>query len=162
MLTAIAVFVALRFVGCRGGVPHGLARYYGYVKNTAEMHITLARWVAQHTPKDAAVAMFDKEAMKWYSRRRVIHLGGRTNPEAMAHRQRYEDWDRAALSYLATCRPEYLIIGPDVHRWLGRQRRLIEEVHRVFLEDRVHIWENPQVVYRINWQAYDLVYGQAR
>ncbi|MBM4048719.1 MAG: hypothetical protein FJ279_26750, partial [Planctomycetes bacterium] len=153
MLTAITG--ALRFVGLGSAPPHGLLRYRQYVKNTAEMHLPLARWVAQHTPRDAAVAMFDKEAMKWYSRRRVIHLGGRTNPEIAAYRQRYGDWDRASLFYVASRRPQYLIIGPNVHRWLSEQRWMIEEVHRVFLDDNTHIWENPQIVYRLNWQAFD-------
>jgi hypothetical protein len=159
ILILTAAVGAIRFVGYGGRAPHGLTGYRSYVRNSADMYLVLARWVAQHTPSDAGVAIFDKEAMKWYSRRRVIHLGGRTNPELAWHVRRAGDFDRGILSYLAKCRPQYLIICPRVHPWLASQGWLLDEVHRVHIQNNVHLGENPFVIYRMNWQVFDRIYG---
>ena len=127
---------------------------FGYIKNTADMHLRLAHWVAQNTPADARIAIHDKEAMKFYTNRTVIHLGGRTNPEIKKRMVEYRDRDYGILVYLGDVRPDYIVFGPAIRPVLAAQTDLFRERFRVEVADNIHIWENPQVLYQIIWPAY--------
>ncbi len=55
--------------------------YFSTVEHINHVHRQTAEWIASRTPRDARIAAFDIGAIGYFSRRRVVDLGGLITPD---------------------------------------------------------------------------------
>jgi hypothetical protein len=75
LLTTTVLILAFWLVGARA-----YARDVAFIES--EM-VTIAHWIAEHTPKDALIATHDIGALGYYSDRALLDLAGLISPEAI-------------------------------------------------------------------------------
>jgi hypothetical protein len=138
----LAVFLAV------GLVPLAPAaeRYAWGVQNINAMQVHLGRWITDHTPPRATLAVNDIGAIAYFSRREVIDLMGLVTPEIVPFRR---EGERGIMEFVAARCPDFLIIFPTWFPRLAARQDVFVPVHRVRLE-RVEVAGGPEmVVYRL-------------
>jgi hypothetical protein len=123
------------------------AHRYGWaVQNINAMQVHLGRWVDEHVPPRARLALNDVGAIAYISRREVIDLMGLVTPEILPYRRRGE---AGVIDYVRRRCPDYVIIFPAWFPRLAARRDLLEPVYRVRLERNVVAGAPEMVVYRL-------------
>jgi arabinofuranosyltransferase len=139
---ALAVVLALALVPLWPAAE----RYAWGVQNINAMQVHLGRWVSEHTPRRATLAVNDIGAIAYFSRREVIDLMGLVTPEILPYRREGES---GVLEFVAARCPDFLIIFPTWFPRLAARHDLLVPLYRVRLE-RVEVSGGPEmVVYRL-------------
>jgi arabinofuranosyltransferase len=128
------------------------ARTYG--RNVADidrMHVSMGRWLAQHTPQDAVIATNDIGAIGYFSDRRLLDIVGLVTPEVLAYLPPGVPADRGVLSYLEEKKPGYLVILPNWYPELSARSDLFHRIHQVVLTGSTIAGGNRLVAYRTIW-----------
>ncbi len=148
----LAVLVSLLVVvGTSWQLPT-MARLYAWnVGEINEMHVTLGRWVAEHTPPDTVLALNDIGAITYISERPVVDLAGLVTPEVVPL-LRAHNRDSLLADFMAERDVQYVIIFPNWFPDLAARRDLLEPVHQVTLERRTIAGGETMVVYRAHWR----------
>jgi hypothetical protein len=130
-------------------VRYGADRYALGVKNINRLHVAVAVWLRDHTPRDAVVAAQDVGAIGAIADRRVVDLGGLVTPEIIPFK-----WDdRRTVEYLERVKPDYLVILPVDRPILRERTDLFTPVYAAQIpsEDLLTASSNYIVVYRTIW-----------
>ena len=121
------------------------------VDNINRMHVALGYWVAENTASGTVVALNDIGAITYIAERRVVDLAGLVTPEVTPSLRSPEQTDQL-VQFMAEQGVEYVIVFPNWFPGLAERSDVLEEVHRVTLEDRSISGGETMVVYRANWQ----------
>jgi hypothetical protein len=129
-----------------------MARLYAWnVDNINEMHVALGRWVAEHTPPDALLALNDIGAITYVSERPVVDLAGLVTPEVVPV-LRAPDRDARLVDFMAEWNVQYAIMFPNWFPGAAARSDLLEPVHQVTLERNTIAGGQTMVVYRAHWR----------
>jgi len=139
---AVVVWLAISVIAL---VP-AATRYAWGVQNINAMQVHLGRWVDEHLPKTARLAVNDIGAIAYFSRREVIDLMGLVTPEIIAYRRQGEP---GVLRYVTETCPEYVIIFPAWFPRLASSTDILRPVYRVRLERNEVAGAAEMVVYRL-------------
>jgi len=138
----LAVFLTLALVP----LAPAAERYAWGVQNINAMQVHLGRWLSEHTPPRATLAVNDIGAIAYFSRREVIDLMGLITPEILPFRR---EGERGVLEFVAARCPDFLVIFPTWFPRLAAREDLFVPIHRVRL-DRVEVSGGSEmVVYRL-------------
>ena len=148
----LAVLVGVLVVAGTGWRLPAMACLYAWnVDNVNEMHVALGRWVAEHTPPDAVLALNDIGAIAYVSERPVVDLAGLVTPEVvpLLHAP---DRDARLADLMAERGVQYVVIFPDLFPGLAARTDVLEPVYQVTLERNTIAGGETMVVYRAHWR----------
>jgi hypothetical protein len=148
---AVILLSLILIAGTGWRLPTMAGQYALNVDNINRMHVALGHWVADSTPPGTVVALNDIGAITYISERPVIDLAGLVTPEVTPS-LRSPAHTEQLLHFLAERGVEYVIIFPNWFPGLAERGDVLEEVHRVTLENRTISGGETMVVYRANWQ----------
>jgi hypothetical protein len=147
----VALVCGLVILGTAWRLPT-MARLYAWnVDNINRMHVALGRWVKEHTPPDAILALNDIGAIAYVSERPVVDLAGLVTPEVvpLLHSP---DRDALLAEFMAQQKVDYAIIFPTWFPELAARTDVLEPVHRVTLERNTIAGGEMMVIYRTHWR----------
>jgi len=121
-------------------------RYGWAVQNINAMQVHLGRWVDEHLPKTAQIAVNDIGAIAYFSRREVIDLQGLVTPEIIPYRRQGE---RGVIQFVTQVCPPYLIVFPAWFPQLTSRTDTLQPIYRVRLERNEVAGAAEMVVYRL-------------
>jgi hypothetical protein len=116
-------------------------------------HLTgyIGRWAADHTAPDASIASREIGAMGYFSRRRMVDLGGAIEREGLTYLRRPGAFDSNVLAYLEEVKPSYLAIRgveiPDLSQRIDLLTPAVTSVEQDALTGGVITW----VLYETVW-----------
>jgi arabinofuranosyltransferase len=148
----LAVLVGVLVVAGTGWRLPAMARLYAWnVDNVNEMHVAVGRWVAEHTPPDAVLALNDIGAITYVSERPVVDLAGLVTPEVvpLLHAP---DRDAHLADLMAEQGVQYVVIFPNWFPGLAARTDVLEPVYQVTLEKNTIAGGETMVVYRAHWR----------
>ncbi len=143
-----ALFVLALALGVLS-IARGAGIYAANIRYIDEYQVATAFWLRDHTPQDALVATHDIGAIGYFSGRRVIDLGGLTQPEIVP----LLSDQRALVAYLQQEHVGYVVMFPD---WFPAPRLLLAavrrgEVYRAHDPGIAAIGGSDLVTYRTGW-----------
>ncbi len=167
VLLALGVTGALRFVSMGGyrllsavllvlalglgvlSIVRGAGIYTANISYINNYQVETALWLRANTPPDALVATHDIGAIGYFSGRRVIDLGGLTQPEIVP----LLSDQRALVAYLQRAHADYVVMFAD---WFPPPRLLWSavkdlEVHRARDPAVAAIGGADFVIYKTGW-----------
>ena len=144
-LLALGLALGLLSIGRGAGI------YAANVRYINEYQVATALWLREHTPASAIVATHDIGAIGYFSGRRVIDLGGLTQPEVVP----LLNDQRALVAYLKQQQVGYVVMFPD---WFPPPRLLLlamqqGEVYRAHDPSIAAIGGSDLVTYQTGWGA---------
>lgn len=144
-LLALALALGLLSIGRGAGI------YAANVRYINEYQVATAFWLREHTPASAVVATHDIGAIGYFSNRRVIDLGGLTQPEIVP----LLSDQQALVAYLKAQHVDYVVMFPD---WFPPPRFLLlavqkGEVYRTHDPAIAAIGGSDLVTYQTGWGA---------
>ncbi|MFN8010758.1 MAG: hypothetical protein U0P81_05080 [Holophagaceae bacterium] len=142
----LAAAALLLLAGIRE-LPGAAVRNGEAVQNISAMHESLGRWVADHTPPEARLALNDVGAIAYLSRREVVDLMGLVTPAILPYRR---EGEAGVIRFVEAVRPDYLIIFPGWFTLLPRTPGF-RAVHRVRLVRNRVAGGDEMVVYETPW-----------
>jgi hypothetical protein len=149
--SALAILASLLIVaGTAWRLPEMAILYARNVDDINQMHVRLGQWVKENTPPDAVVALNDIGAIAYVSEREVVDLAGLVTPE-ITPALRAPGQTQQLIDFLAWRGVEYIVIFPNWFPGLANRGDVLEEVHRVTLENRTITGGETMVVYRAHW-----------
>jgi hypothetical protein len=141
----------LLLVAALAGLWPAAGRYGWAVQNIEAMQVALGRWVVQHTPAGARLALNDVGAIAYLSRRTVVDLMGLVTPAVLPYRR---DGDAGVRRFLERACPDYLIIFPDWFPELAARAEDFPPIHHVHLAPNAVAGADRMVVYRTPWNRW--------
>ncbi len=144
----ISIFV---IAGTAWRLPEMASQYARNVNDINQMHVALGYWIKDNTSPDAVVALNDIGAIAYISEREVVDLAGLVTPE-ITPAMRTPGQTQQLVDFLAQRDVAYVVIFPNWFPGLAARSDVLEEVHRVTLENRSITGGETMVVYRANWQ----------
>lgn len=86
---------------------------YGFeVRQLHDLQVTMGQWAAERTAPDASIASREVGAIGYFSRRRMVDLGGTIEPGGLAYLRRRGAPDANLLAFLQQARPSNVAIRP--------------------------------------------------
>jgi hypothetical protein len=82
------------------------------VKKVSGLQVWIGRWAADHLAPDASIASREVGAIGFFSRKRMVDLGGTISPKGLAHLSRPGPPDSNLLEFLQEEHPSHLAIRP--------------------------------------------------
>jgi hypothetical protein len=169
VLLALGVVGSARFLGARQyallpvallvlalglgilSLVRGAGIYAANVRYINEYQVATALWLRQHTPASAVVATHDIGAIGYFSSRRLIDLGGLTQPEIVP----LLGDQRQLVTYLKQQGVGYVVMFPD---WFPPPRLLLAavqsgEVYRAHDPTIAAIGGADLVTYQTGWES---------
>jgi len=125
--------------------------YAQNVEEINQMHVALGHWVRENTAPDALLALNDIGAITYISERPVVDLAGLVTPE-VTPALRSPSQTEQLIAFLAQQDVAYVIIFPNWFPGLAARDDVLEEVHRVSLENRTIAGGEMMTVYRAHWR----------
>ena len=129
-------------------LPTMAEQYAQNVDNINRMHVALGHWVAESTPPGTVLALNDIGAITYISERPVVDLAGLVTPEVTPSMRTPEQTDRL-IEFMRGRGVDYVVIFPNWFPGLAQRGDVLEEVHRVTLENRTITGGTTMVVYRL-------------
>lgn len=137
-----------------------MAQAYGRnVHETHQAHVGMARWVAEHTPREAVIACHDIGALGFFGERRLLDLAGIATPEVLGWKTR-PDGRPDRLDYLRAKKPDFLCV---LEGWYPEDLKgLAEDVaagrlgfgvmHRIDLPGNITLGGEHYVLFGLDWR----------
>ena len=129
----------------------GAGRYAWAVQNIDAMQVHLGRWVSEHTPPGARLALNDVGAIVYLGRREAVDVMGLVTPAIIPYRR---EGEKGVLRYLERACPDYLIIFPTWFPELASRGDRFTPVYRVRLERNTVAGADEMVVYETAWNRW--------
>ncbi len=142
--------VLLIIAGTAWRLPAMVHQYTQNVADINQMHIRLGHWVKDNTAPDAIIALNDIGAIAYISEREVVDLAGLVTPE-ITPVLRAPEQTQQLVDFLAWRDVDYVIIFPNWFPGLAGRDDVLEEIHRVTLEERSITGGETMVVYQAHW-----------
>jgi hypothetical protein len=129
----------------------GAGRYAWAVQNIDALQVHLGRWVSEHTPPSARLALNDVGAITYLGRREAVDVMGLITPAIIPYRR---EGEKGVLRYLERACPDYLIIFPAWFPELASRRDRFTPVYHVRLERNTVAGADEMVVYETAWNRW--------
>jgi len=137
------------------GFAQGAVRYARNVANVEDSDVKIARWLAEHVPPQAVLAVNDIGAIKFLLPNRVIDLAGIANPEIRDEMSGLMarsgiGWQQAMADAIARRRPDYVVVFP---KWLSglEDDPRFRPIHVLEIPDNITMGGDEIVVYQTAW-----------
>ncbi len=115
------------------------------VDNINSLHLATGRWIAEHTPPGALIALDDIGGIAYISRRPVADMIGLVTPQAIAMRKER----KSTADFLQATRPAYVAtVRPHV---LGEASALFEPIHCQAIHGNIAAVNDTIVVFEARW-----------
>lgn len=142
-------------------VLQGVPRYLQTLGNVEDSDVRAARWLAPRLPPQATLAVQDIGALKFWLPNQVIDLAGIVTPEVQsvlsAGRGEGDTyWEKRLYDFLATRRPDYLVVFPNSYPLLTRSVPGFEAVQRFPIEQNVTMAGPELVIFSTPWTRHRL------
>jgi hypothetical protein len=136
----------------------GAVRYAKNISDIQDGDVAVARWLGQHVPPQAVLAVNDIGAIKFLLPNRILDLVGIANPEIRREVTRIVDetgvpWPLALTEVIARLQPDYVAVFPAWVPTLAADPRF-REIHRLRVADNVTLGDDEIVVYETVWTRY--------
>jgi hypothetical protein len=141
----VRAFVVLALARLTLALYDGAPDYAAKVKNINDLQVATAHWIARETTPDARIGTNDIGAIAYYSGRFIIDTEGLVTPEAI-HPKRM----RRFVPFLASERPDLLVIFPAWYPELAARTDLFHEIYRIHAKQE-SAGGPALVVYRTPW-----------
>jgi arabinofuranosyltransferase len=149
--STLAILASLLIVaGTAWRLPAMAHKYAQNVADINQMHVQLGHWVKDNTTPDAVIALNDIGAIAYISEREVVDLAGLVTPE-ITPSLRAPEQTQQLVDFLAQRDVDYVIIFPNWFPGLAARGHVLEEIHRVTLEERSITGGETMVVYQAHW-----------
>ncbi len=135
-------------MGSLKAFPDAALRYAWAVQNIDAMQVHVGRWIAQHTPPGARIALNDVGAIAYFSRREIVDVMGLVTPAIIPYRR---DGEAGVLRYLERVRPDYLVIFPSWFPGLAEMTDRFRPIYRLELENNTVAGGDEMIVYTTPW-----------
>ncbi len=134
---------------------HGAAwqQHSFLVKKQNDLQGYLGRWVADHTAPDASVASREVGAIGFFSRRRMVDLGGSIDRQALRGLRGPGSPDANLLAFMEKAQPSYLAIRPSDFPDLSQRVDLLTPVVTCAEQDPIAGGVTTWVLYETLWPA---------
>ncbi len=134
----------------------GAGFYARNVANVDDGDVRMGRWLAEHLPPEAVVAVQDIGAIKFFAPQRVLDLAGIVSPEIqrlIRGAETAEDpFGQAGMRrFLDQHRPDYLVAFPSWYPALVAPGSGFEPVFVLAVPDNITLAGDRLVVYRTPW-----------
>ncbi|NLE99727.1 MAG: hypothetical protein GX601_02000 [Anaerolineales bacterium] len=146
-----AAITALAVAGTAWRLPTMARLTAQNVTNINDMHVALGRWLAEHTPPDALLAVNDIGAIGYLSERTVVDLAGLVTPEVIPLLLAPAR-DARLAGYLLRQNVDYVVIFPNWFPGLAARSDILEPIHEVTLAHNTIAGGAQMVVYRARWR----------
>ncbi len=115
-----------------------------------------ARWIGEHLPADALLAVCDIGLIKYRLPNPIVDLAGIVSPDrkAFLDRARREQglpWPNALRLWLEQKRPDYVVVYPEWFPLLEAEPASFPVLHRIKIPDNVAMAGDELVVYATPW-----------
>jgi arabinofuranosyltransferase len=141
----VPLYCAASLLRLGGALAYEAPRYAAKVKNINDLEIASGRWIERETRQDVRIATNDIGAIAYFSHRFIIDTEGLVTPEAI-HPKRM----RRFVPFLASQRPDLLVIFPEWYPEIAARTDLFHEIYRIHAHQDVagapHL-----VFYRTPW-----------
>ena len=135
----------------------GLGEHGFRVKKVSNLQGYVGRWAADHLPPDASIATRDVGAIGFFSRRRIVDLGGTVEREGLARLRQAGSPDANLLTYLDEVRPSHLAIRPGDFPDLSLRADLFVPAITAAVTDPTAGGATTIVLYQTPWPPLSLV-----
>jgi len=123
------------------------------VKKENDLQGYIGRWVAEHTAPDASIASREIGAIGFFSRRRVIDLGGDIDRQALQYLRTAGSPDSSLLAFIQKTQPSYLAIRPSDFPDLSQRVDLLTPTVTCTEKDPFSGGVTTWVLYETPWPA---------
>jgi hypothetical protein len=147
---SVVLLTLLIVAGTAWRLPTMASQYARNVDDINRMHVTLGQWIKDNTSPDTVIALNDIGAIAYVSEREVVDLAGLVTPE-ITPALRAPGQTQPLVDFLARRDVDYVIIFPDWFPGLAARDDVLQEIHRVTLEDRSIAGGETMVVYQAHW-----------
>ena len=126
------------------------------VRNINEMQVVAGRWVRDHTPAQARLAVCDAGAIPYFSDRHVADTVGLVTPSLLpyieAHAHHDEPYAETPLAlFLERVRPDYLIVFPEWYPHITAElEKLGAKVKEFSIKENLTCGGDTMVVYKLS------------
>lgn len=134
-----------------------------YAHNLADVEagdVRMARWLAERLPEEAVIATMDVGAMAVLLPNRLVDVAGIGDPELHTFvRQAQEQggsWQDGVLAFLATRRPDYLVVFPEWLRAVEAPGSPFRRLHTIEIPGNVTLGRDVLALYATPWTRYPL------
>ena len=123
-----------------------MARRFGIeVDNINSLHLAAGRWIRDHTPADAVIALDDIGGITYVSRRPMVDMIGLVTQEVMAMRRA----GKSTAEFLEAARPDFVAtVRPHV---LAEAGTLYELIHVQTIRDNIASVNDTIAVFEATW-----------
>jgi hypothetical protein len=157
-----AVVVAVFALAAAG---HGAAwREHGLsVKRVSGLQGYIGEWAADHVAPDASIASREVGAIGFFSRRRMVDLGGTIDQEGWAYLSRPGPADTNLLAFLQDKRPSHVVMRPADFPDLSQRVDLLVPAVTCVVTDPISGGQTTMALYETPWPPVSVrgVRGQA-
>jgi hypothetical protein len=144
--TVAIVVIAIGFSAWR--TAEYLPIYTRSVKNIQELHVVTGKWLRDHLPADAVVAVNDVGAIAYYSGLRILDLEGLVSPEVLPYRPLPD----RGMRVVNDLRPDFVVIFPAWYPEIAGSPAF-REIHRVTIGDNLVSAGDALLIYETPWTA---------
>jgi len=161
--SGITVVVAMLTLFGWSGHSAAWKRHGSCVKKVSDLQGYIGRWTVQHLASDASIASREVGAIGFYSRRRVVDLGGTIDRAGLEALRRPGSPDTNLLDYLQKVRPSHLAIRPADFPDLSQRADLLAPVVTCGWADPMSGGVTTMTLYETPWPPLTVraVRGQA-
>jgi hypothetical protein len=126
------------------------------VKKVSGLQAYIGRWAADHLPPDASIASREVGAIGFFSRRRMIDLGGTISHEGLAYLSQPGSPDTNLLAYLQEVKPSHVAIRPGDFPYLSQRADLLTPAFTTRVTDPRTGGETSMTLYETLWPPRSL------
>ncbi len=123
------------------------------VRKVNDLQGYIGRWAADHTAPDAAIASREIGAIGFFSRRRMVDLGGTIDQQGLDYLRRPGSPDSNLLAFLQKTHPSYLAIRPSDFPNLSQRVDLLTPAVTCSEQDPFAGGVTTWVLYETAWPA---------
>ncbi len=131
-------------------------------RKVSDLQGYIGRWAADHLATDASIASREVGAIGFFSRRRIVDLGGTISREGLEYLSRPGSPDTNLLAYLDKVRPSHVAIRPSDFPDLARRADLLTPVVTCSVEDPFTGGETTLVLYETPWPPLSVMEARAQ
>lgn len=131
------------------------APFYGNsVKNINDQQVTIGKWLAVNTPKNAVLAIHDAGALRFFSNRTIIDLAGLVSPDIIHGNMSILE----KLIYLREHGCNYFVFFDELMQfYLQLMPGAVTKLYSVHLTDNVISGRDTMSVYFVNWTLVTII-----
>jgi len=150
---ALGITAVVCALGVLGWFSHRAAwlQYGVAVKKVSDLQGAVGRWAAQHLAPDASIASREVGAIGFYSRRRVLDLGGTIDQVGYLALSRPGPPDDNLLAFLQKTKPSHVAMRPADFPYLAQRTDILAPVVTCVVRDEIAGGASTMTLYETPW-----------